>query len=197
MKKKLPIAVFLHGGGFCIRNNPSKFSSFLCVRHNIIVVAFRYRLSPEFKFPIPFEDSYSCIEWVIENSENLGGCRNDIHLVGSSAGGNLVMSIIIKLNEEKINSIKSISAIYPAISHDFESQSFKNFGKGHFLTTDIIKWFNQSYATMDDANNVYLRPSLSKNLNFFPKCLIVLAEKDPLFDEGFEFHNKLKTESKM
>jgi acetyl esterase len=135
------------------------------------------------------------LNWVYKNSEELGGHPDNIHLAGSSAGGNLIISLLTKQLDEKKIKIASMSAVYPAVGHIFGSQSFQKYGKGHFLTENIIRWFNKSYLDEEHHTDILAVPLLVESLKGFPRTLIVLAEKDPLFDEGMSFHEKLKKEN--
>ncbi|CAF0911355.1 unnamed protein product, partial [Brachionus calyciflorus] len=69
VKSAMPFMIFTHGGGYSF-GHIDGFDHFLfeiAKRANIIVISVNYRLSPEFAYPIPIEDSYAVLEYAIEN----------------------------------------------------------------------------------------------------------------------------------
>ncbi|WP_286133582.1 MULTISPECIES: alpha/beta hydrolase fold domain-containing protein [unclassified Bacillus (in: firmicutes)] len=65
----LPVFVYYHGGGWVIGDSETSDAScrMLANRTKRIVVSVDYRLAPEYKFPIPFEDSFAALNWVSEH----------------------------------------------------------------------------------------------------------------------------------
>lgn len=64
-----PITVFFHGGGFCISSTTTHHLTIakLATRTNSTWLSVEYRLCPEHKYPIPFLDCRSVVEWALEN----------------------------------------------------------------------------------------------------------------------------------
>ena len=55
-----------------------------------------YRLAPEFTFPYFLDDCWQAYKFLVENVEKLYGIKpNKILLVGDSAGGQLILSMLI------------------------------------------------------------------------------------------------------
>ena len=73
--------VFFHGGGWVFGNIDRWDAqlSQISKKADVVVVSVNYQKSPEHKFPIPFDDCFATLEWVLENSEFLkidsGGAR--------------------------------------------------------------------------------------------------------------------------
>lgn len=61
-----PALVMLHGGGFCLGglDNEALLCRNFCNEFGGVSVNVDYRLSPEFKFPIPVFDCYDALKWV-------------------------------------------------------------------------------------------------------------------------------------
>src|SRR5690606_23696482 len=68
-----PLFVYYHGGGWVIGNLETSDAGcrLLAEKTGRVVVSVDYRLAPEFKFPIPVEDSYTALCWVHENAAEL------------------------------------------------------------------------------------------------------------------------------
>ena len=58
--------VMLHGGGFCLGglDNEALLCRRWCEELNGVAINVDYRLSPEYKFPVPVYDCYDAVKWV-------------------------------------------------------------------------------------------------------------------------------------
>ncbi|CAA3029027.1 probable carboxylesterase 17 [Olea europaea subsp. europaea] len=101
---QLSVLVYFHGGGFCIGSTTwlgyHIFLGDLSVRAKTIVLSVDYRLSPENKLPIAYDDCYSALEWLHANRcvEPWLQCADlkRVFLSGDSAGGNIAHHVAIK-----------------------------------------------------------------------------------------------------
>ncbi len=85
--------------------------------------------------------------------------------------------------------------IYPA-THMFSKYDSKNKYDGLILNKKLMKWFEDHYCPNKIRKNYIDDPRLSpiknKQMKGMPDTLIVLAECDPLYDEGLLYGKKLK-----
>ena len=95
----LPGLVHFHGGGFTLGTIDSFFSdvrlAHISAEAGCVVVTIGYRLAPEHRFPIPFEDCYSGLLWVAREAQQLGIDPARIAVAGESAGGNLAAAVAL------------------------------------------------------------------------------------------------------
>ncbi|KAK9749686.1 hypothetical protein RND81_02G143500 [Saponaria officinalis] len=100
--KKLPIVVFVHGGGFILYNPASplfhNFCSELASQLDVLVISVEYRLAPENRLPAAYEDVFEALLWVkdgknewVKKYGNFSRCI----LMGHSAGGNIVYNVML------------------------------------------------------------------------------------------------------
>ncbi|BBG95506.1 carboxyesterase 17 [Prunus dulcis] len=65
---KLPVVVYFHGGGFCIGSTTwpgyHHFLGGFSVASQSIVISVDYRLAPENRLPIAYEDCYCTLDWL-------------------------------------------------------------------------------------------------------------------------------------
>ena len=94
-QKKLPIFIFFHGGGFVMGSVESREPQCRKIANEVgcIVVAPRYRLAPEYKFPTAHDDAWNTVIWVLNNTSRLEGDSTRISIGGDSAGGNLAAAV--------------------------------------------------------------------------------------------------------
>lgn len=190
----LPVVVYFHGGGWVIGSLASH--DVTCRRianaSGCIVVAVDYRLAPENKFPVPFDDAYAAIEWVAANAPSFGGREGPIAVGGDSAGGNLTACVTLKARDDGGPKIAFQFFVYPVIEDNFETVSYIDNGEGYILTKRVMKWFWAHYLSKpEDASNPYVCPIKANDLSGLPPALMITAEYDPLRDEGEAYAKKL------
>ena len=98
----LPTIISIHGGGWFYGSK--QLYSHYCLRlasRGFAVVNFDYRLAPEHTYPAPLEDSCNVLRWVQENGARYRIDRNNIFLVGDSAGGQLAFQLAAMVSNPK------------------------------------------------------------------------------------------------
>ncbi|MBI4517675.1 MAG: carboxylesterase family protein [Deltaproteobacteria bacterium] len=110
--QRLPVMVWIHGGGNTIGEGAFYNGGNLAVTHNVIVITVNYRLGPFGWFRHPAlrgqgtsDDERSgnfgtldlirALEWVRENAEAFGGDPGNVTIFGESAGGVNVYSLLL------------------------------------------------------------------------------------------------------
>lgn len=190
-----PLFVYYHGGGWVIGNLETSDAGcrLLAEKTGRVVVSVDYRLAPEFKFPIPVEDSYTALCWAHKNAAELNALADDIVVGGDSAGGNLSIVMSIISQERSGPKITAQALIYPATNFDFTTPSYEKFGDGYGLDKDLMIWFGEYYVNSEeDYKNVYASPLLYEDVSALPPAIIVAAENDVLVYEGAQYRDRLK-----
>lgn len=183
----LPCLVYFHGGGWVIGTPDSTDAICKAVanRAECVVVSVDYRLSPEFKFPVPLDDCYDATQWVAANGAEIGVDSARLAVGGDSAGGNLAAAVTLKARDEDGPKLKMQLLVYPVTNHDYSTGSYKANGEGLLLTTDMMTWFWDHYLrTAADGKNPLASPLQAPDLANLPPALVITAEFDPLRDEG-------------
>lgn len=187
--------VFFHGGGWVVGNIDRWDAqlSQISKKADIVVVSVNYQKSPEHKFPIPFDDCFATLEWVLENSEYLKIYKGKVGVGGDSAGGNLAAAVALKSRDETKVKLAYQILLYPCLSLNFNTQSFIDYSEGFGLTRENMIWFWQSYIDIDkDLENPYAVPQASISLHDVAPAIIVTAEFDPLTDDSRNYMKRLE-----
>jgi len=189
---KLPTIIFIHGGGWVI-----DYSDFLfyekITAEGMVFIEIKYRLAPEYKFPIPIEDCFSALqsEILYKYSD-----RNKLALLGDSAGGNLVTALNLMLRDRRspiFNGIKNNFVFYPSTLTLDKLPSHEKYENWYILTGKMMRYYKQTYIEKkEDWNNCYFNPLKAKSLDNLPEFYIVLSERDYLLSEGEELVEILK-----
>lgn len=190
-----PIFVYFHGGGWVLGSIEVSNASLhlLANRSGCIVVSVDYRLAPEYKYPIPVEDSYAAVEWVSSHALDIKGNPSKIVVGGDSSGGNLAAVVSMMARDKKGPKISAQVLIYPVTSLDFNSNSYQEFQEGYVLEKELMIWFANHYIRNEaDKKDKYVAPLLADDLSNLPPTLVITAEYDVLRDEGLAYAKRLK-----
>lgn len=193
------ILIFFHGGGWVTGD----IDSYTNVCRNManqthhIVVSVDYRLAPENPFPKGLEDCYYVTREIFKDPDILNCKKEDIVLIGDSAGGNLAAVVSLMARDRGEFHPRKQILIYPATNYDHsESSPFPSVhenGSDYIMTSKRIQDYLDLYVKNNaDKLNPYVAPILSDDLKNQPDTLIITAEYDPLRDEGEEYGHKLK-----
>jgi acetyl esterase/lipase len=153
-----------------------------------------YTPSPEAKYPQAINEIYAATKWVAENGRQIGVDGNNLAVVGNSVGGNMTAVTALKAMASNGPKIKLAIMMWPIVDANFETESYKKFGKDRFLTTSLMKWMYDQYTTdLSQRKEIYASPlqATTDQLKGFPPTLIQVAENDILRDEGEAFGRKL------
>ncbi len=193
----LPTFVYIHGGGWVLGWVDSldcdALCRYLCAEATCVVVSVGYRLAPEHKFPVPAEDCYAALDWVVRNAAALNGDSSRLAVGGESAGGNLTAAACLMARDRKWPALSFQVPMYPVADFRFDSGSYKLYGKGYGLDTEDMEWFWRHYLRDgEDGSNPYASPLRAADFRGLPPALVVTAGLDPLRDEGELYGEKLR-----
>jgi acetyl esterase len=183
----LPVTAFFHGGGWVIGNldTHDRVARDLAAFSGAVVVAVDYRLAPEDPFPAAYDDCLGVIRRLLEDGAGLDVDRTRVAVAGDSAGGNLAAVACQQLRGVGSGIVHQV-LVFPATDAASvgETASFREFGEGHFITTQDVAHFVGCYVGDADPADVRISPLRATDLSGLPPATVVTAECDPLRDEG-------------
>lgn len=194
------VLIFFHGGGW-VTGDIDTYTNVcrnMAKRTRHIVLSVDYRLAPENPFPKGLEDCYYVAKEVFKSPELLNCRKEDITLIGDSAGANLAAVVSMMARDKDSFYPKKQILIYPATNYDHSEKSpypsvVEN-GSDYIMTSKRIQDYLDLYVKNEaDKLNPYVAPILSKDLSNQPDTLIITAEYDPLRDEGEAYGEKLRS----
>ena len=190
-----PVLVFYHGGGWVIGDlyTHDGICRSIVNAAGCAVASVDYRLAPEFKYPVPVEDSYAGLLWVVANATRLGLDSARIVVGGDSAGGNLAAVMALLARDRRGPRLLLQILVYPVTNHDFGTASYRENGTGFVLTTDDMRWFWRHYLSREEqGREMTASPIRAKSLADLPPALVITAGCDPLRDEGDAYAARLR-----
>jgi acetyl esterase len=182
----LPITVYFHGGGFVAGSLDSHDNICRCLarRAASLVIAVDYRLAPEAPFPAAVKDACAALAWAHRNARELGGDASRIAVAGDSAGGNLA-AVAAQHWRDHGPALCHQLLLYPVTDWRADTESYRNFAKGYFLSWELMNWFTRQYLPEPRmADDLRASPLRARDLSGLAPATVITAEYDPLRDEG-------------
>jgi acetyl esterase len=189
-----PVILYFHGGGWMYGSpeQSAQLAFLYALNTGATVVSPRYRLTPEHPFPAAFEDCYAALAWAGEHLNELGRSSAGVIVAGESAGGNLAAAVAIKARDEAGPKISLQLLNYPALGLDFETDSYLRNAEAPILSRDEMRFFWRKYLGEGLANrHIYSVPLLARSLAGLPPAHVIVAEHDPLLDDGIRYVRRL------
>lgn len=182
--------IYIHGGWFIAGGYETHDAVVrkLANKTGSVIIFTDYRLAPEHPFPAGLNDCVDTVNWVTANAEELGIDPDKIGIIGDSAGGALATAASTQVGDQ----LKFQVLIYPAADNRLNSESWKTYENGPVLNKQggIEAW--NWYLPEDRANDPLAIPVLIEKFKKTPPTLIILAEHDPLLDDGKQLSENMK-----
>ena len=189
----LPAMLYMHGGGFTIGSLETHDS--LCrqiaLRSGAAVVALDYRLAPEHRFPAAVDDAWAAMAWLAQQAPALGLDGARLAVGGDSAGGTLAAACAIHARDIGLT-LKQQVLITPGTTAHADTPSHREFAHGFLLDAESIAWFFDQYIDRADRTDWRFAPLQADELDGVVPACVVLAECDPLVDEGVAYADRLR-----
>jgi acetyl esterase len=193
----VPTVLFLHGGGWVIGDLDTHDNQArrLCRDIGAVVVSLDYRKAPEAPFPEPVHDAWAGLRWVAEHVAELGGDAGRLAICGDSAGGNLAAAVARRARDAGGPALAAQLLLYPGLDVAAEAVTYPSRvenREGYLLGLRDMEWFGAHYVGAWAAGgNALTDPDLSPlhaaDLRGLAPAVVVVAEFDPLRDEGVAY----------
>ena len=193
--ERLPLLIFMHGGGWCVGDVPSYdvLCRELANASGCAVLSVEYRLAPEHPFPAAPDDARLAFHWAIDNADLLDVDPKRIALGGDSAGGNLAIVTALALRGAE-HEPAFLLLIYPSTEIRSTRPSRDRYAEGFFLDRGTLEWFFERYLPGGDTEDWRVSPMRAASLAGLPPMLVIGAEFDPLVDDCAAFAARVREE---
>ena len=171
----------IHGGGFVfpLYNPERSTTAYLARLAGVRALLVDYRLAPEYPFPAAVEDCVRAYRWLVTEE---GVLPEQVVFSGESAGGNLVVTTLLALQEAGDPLPAGAVSVCPAF--DFEATGTFYTQDDPMAQADFVMLQLNAYRGAADPQTPLLSP-LHADLNGLPPLLLQVGEAE-LFRCGVE-----------
>ena len=192
----LPTILYMHGGGWVLGNagTHDRLVRELAVGVDAAVVFVEYDRSPEARYPVAIEQGYATARWISQHGSTEGLDATRLAVAGDSVGGNMTAALAILAKQRRDVTFVHQSMYYPVTDAGQDTDSYREFAQGPFLTAKSMAWFWDAYlpdpSTRAEITASPLRASIDQ-LTGLPEAFVIVDENDVLRDEGEAYARKL------
>ncbi len=183
------VILYCHGGGYSTGSSlyARTLTTKLAESTSMDVFCFDYRLAPENPYPAACEDAMKAWDYLML----LGYGARDVIVAGDSAGGNLALSLILKLKEQERLLPRGLVLLSPWT--DLTSS-----GKTHatraevdpVLDAEYLDRMIRNYVEDKDLENPLISP-LFGDFTGFPPTYIQVGDNEILLSDATRLHKKM------
>jgi acetyl esterase/lipase len=174
------VLLYLHGGGFVFGLTPPhlQMGAHLAQKMGVRVLMVDYRTAPDHPFPAALDDCVTAYLWLL----NQGTLARNIVVAGDSAGGNLTITMSMKLRDTGNPLPAAAACLSPATDLTPRDNLRKGF-KDPLLSPKASNFYTQSYVGDNDARNPLISPVFG-DLRGLPPVLVHVGEEEILRDDA-------------
>jgi epsilon-lactone hydrolase len=183
------VLLYLHGGGFVFGLTPPhlQMGAYLAKKMGMRILMVDYRLAPNYPFPAALDDCVTAYLWLMKQ----GILAQNIVVAGDSAGGNLTVTMLMKLRDSG-NSLPTAAACLSPVTDLTPKDNLRKGFKDPLLPPKVVKFYNQSYVGNNDAHDPLISPVFG-NLRGLPPLLVHTGEEEILRDDAVRIASLAKS----
>lgn len=181
------VVLFFHGGGWTIGDVPSydHLTRYFAHEGQVAVISVEYRLGPEHRFPVAFDDGFDALRWLQSSAAVLGLDPTRIAVCGDSAGGSIAAALSAFAVVNGLERPAFQYLIYPPLDASERFPSRRQPARGAPLTPALRTFFAQNFfRSPADATHPYVTQIDAPDPQRLPPTYFQAAGYDALIDEG-------------
>jgi acetyl esterase/lipase len=192
-----PVVLSIHGGGMVAGHarSPELVPELKrAVALGSAVVSVGYRLAPEHRHPVPAEDCYSALEWVVENAQAHGFDIDRVFVSGVSAGGALAAAVALLARDRGGPVLRGQVLLCPMLDDRVASGSARQMtGHGLWDTVSNETGWSALLGGCRGGPGVspYAAPARAVELSGLPPAYVDVGTYESLRDDSLDYAGRL------
>jgi acetyl esterase/lipase len=192
----LPVILYVHGGGWVIGDagTHDRLVRELAVGANAALAFVEYDRSPEARYPVAIEQAYATARYLTAHGGEHGLDVGRMAVAGDSVGGNMAAVLAILAKQRGDVTFVHQSLYYPVTDAGQDTESYREFAEGAYLTAKGMAWFWDQYLPdVEKRREITASPlrASTDELAGLPEAFLIVDENDVLRDEGEAYARKL------
>lgn len=183
------VILYCHGGGYSTGSivYARTLTTKLAESTSMDVFCFNYRLAPEHPYPAAAEDAMKAWNYLMY----LGYGARDVIVAGDSAGGNLALSLVLKLKSEGRLLPRGMVLLSPWTDLTASGKSYLSRQEvDPVLDREYLQRMTDNYAAGQDLKNPFISP-LFGDMTGFPPTYIQVGDNEMLLSDSTVLHKKM------
>jgi monoterpene epsilon-lactone hydrolase len=175
-----PVILFLHGGGYMLGSAAENHSwaGRLARTTGGRVFAPNYRLAPENKWPTQVDDAATAYRWLLSHDV----AAEDIAVLGESAGGGLVIALLVALRDAGVDLPAAAVVTSPLVDFTLASESLTTRADSdQFVTREVLGMMMDAVLQGQDAHEA---APLFRSLSGLPPLLVQVGTPEAIYDDS-------------
>jgi acetyl esterase/lipase len=184
------VVLYIHGGGFvsCSAKSHRPITAALARLTGARVFAPDYRLAPEHRFPAALDDAVAAYRWLLNQGRQAGA----VAVAGDSAGGGLVLGLLLRARDEGLPPPACAVCFSPWADLAGTGPSVRlNDGRCAMFRTENIPEFAAAYLGDASPFDPYASPAHA-DLSGLPPLLLQVGSTELLLDDSRLVHRKIQ-----
>lgn len=190
-KNKKRLLVNVHGGGYVFGPGLSGIGEgvLMAAFGGFKVLAIDYRMPPEFPFPAALDDAIAVWKEVVKTTD-----PRKMAIFGSSTGGGLTLSMVLRARDEKL---PLPAAIAPGTPWSDLTETGDSYKANEWVDNVLVTWHGwlgdaaKLYAGGHDLKEPYLSP-IYGDFQGFPPAILTTGTRDLFLSNTIRTHRKLR-----
>ncbi|MGR5206150.1 MULTISPECIES: alpha/beta hydrolase [Vibrio] len=183
------LLLYFHGGGFCFvsPNTHSSFIGRVCQKISARGLMVDYRLAPEHTYPAAHDDCYMVYRALLKE----GYDSRQIVLMGDSAGGNLVLGTLLRVQQDKLPLPAAAVLLSPVSDMEMTGNSaYEKRNDDPFFDLPSLLLMRNTYLNGAPPRDPLVSPIYADYMKL-PPTLIVVGSEEVLLDDSTRLADKL------
>lgn len=183
------VILYCHGGGYSTGSTvyARTLTTKLAESTSMDVFCFNYRLAPEHPYPAAAQDAMKAWNYLMY----LGYGARDVIVAGDSAGGNLALSLVLKLKQEERILPRGMVLLSPWTDLTASGKSHQSRAEvDPVLNREYLQRMTANYAEGQDLKDPFISP-LFGDMTGFPPTYIQVGDNEMLLSDSTLLHKKL------
>lgn len=184
------VIMYCHGGGY----NTGSFHYARSITNKLAgstsmdILCFDYRLAPEHPYPAALEDALKVWDYLM----HLGYGAREVIVAGDSAGGNLALSLTLKLKEQRRLLPKGLVLLSPWTDLTRSGKSYQTKGEvDPILSEDYLNTSINAYACGRELDNPMISPVFG-DFEGFPPTYIQVGTNELLLSDSLKLRKNME-----
>ncbi len=183
------VILYCHGGGYSTGSSlyARTLTTKLAESTSMDVLCFDYRLSPENPYPAATEDALKAWDYLML----LGYGARDVIVAGDSAGGNLALSLVLKLKQQERLLPRGLVLLSPWTDLTSSGETHTTRAEvDPVLDKDYLERMISNYAKGKELEDPLISP-LFGDFTGFPPTYIQVGDNEILLSDATRLHRKM------